>query len=133
MQQTGLDRIAAMHLAETYGARAVGLLDRIARDTTGRLLQRVDAGLPFLWVEIEWAAEREMALSLEDIFVRRTGLFYRALDNGLAAAPQAATLLGTVLGWNAKRCEEEVARYTAFVATSRAWAGELPAARSKAS
>ncbi len=133
MQQTGLDHIAAMHLAETYGARATGLLDRIARDTTGRLRQRVDAGLPFLWVEIEWAAEREMALSLEDIFVRRTGLFYRALDNGLSAAAQAATLLGAVLGWNAKRCEEEVVRYTDFVATSRAWAGELPAARSKAS
>jgi len=62
-----------------------------------------------------------MALSLEDVFIRRTGIFYRAHDQGLAAAPRAAKLLGGVLGWDDVRIGEEVTRYHAVVAAGRSW------------
>ena len=132
-QQGGFDRVCATHLAETYGSRAIGILDRVARDTSGLLRRRVISDLPFVWAEVEWAAEREMALSVEDVFVRRTGIFYRDVDNGLGAAPQAVTLLGDVLGWSPARRDEELERYRAFVLASRAWQGNAPAVTSLAS
>lgn len=121
MLSGGLDPASARHLAETYGARTPRLLARIARDPGGRIGRRIEPDLPFLWVEVVWAAEQEMALSLADVFIRRTGVFYRALDQGLSAAPKAAALLGAALGWDDARVAQEVDRYREIVTAGRAW------------
>jgi glycerol-3-phosphate dehydrogenase len=69
-----------------------------------------------------------MALSLTDVLVRRTSLHYRALDQGLAAAPIAAQLMAGELGWNDARTKAETEAYVQFVAASRRWRDEVPAA-----
>lgn len=75
-----------------------------------------------------YAARHEMALSVTDVLVRRTSLHYRALDQGLAAAPIAARLLAAELGWGGARTKSEIEAYERFVAESRRWRDEGHAA-----
>ena len=119
--RAGLTRESAIHLAETYGSRAVDLLERAARDPAEDGARPMIADLPHVWEEITWAADEEMAMTLEDVLVRRTGVFHRALDQGLGIAEKVAHRLGAALGWSDAHRDEELARYRAHVAASRVW------------
>ena len=57
------------------------------------------------------AAEREMALSLDDLLARRIRLASALRDRGESIAPRVATIAGHVLGWDAARQAAEVAAY----------------------
>jgi len=82
---------------------------------------RIDPDLPYLWAEVLYAARHERVLEVEDVLTRRIPLFRDARDQGLAAAPLAADLLATRLGWTKERRDQSLARYQARVAMSRAW------------
>ena len=120
----GVSRLTARHLAESYGDNAPKLLDIAALDPGERLRTPIYPDLPHLWAEIVWAARHEMALNLVDVLVRRTSLHYRAMDQALAAAPFAASLMASELGWNAAQTKAETEAYEQFVATARSWRDE---------
>ena len=80
-------------------------------------------GLPYRWVEVDAAVQAEMALTLEDVMVRRLGLFYEAADQGTAAAAAVAERMGAHLGWDAARREAEVDAYRNLIAEHRAFRG----------
>jgi glycerol-3-phosphate dehydrogenase len=52
---------------------------------------------------------------------RRLPLFRDARDQGMAAAPMVAALVGNVLGWDAERRADSLRRYGEQVRASRAW------------
>ena len=79
------------------------------------------------WAEVAHAVEREMAVRLSDVLVRRLHLFYATRDQAVPAASPVADWLAEALGWDATRRAEEVAAYQDLVARSRAFAKE-PAA-----
>jgi glycerol-3-phosphate dehydrogenase len=106
-----------------YGGRATALLDLCAESPA--LGERIDPALPYLWAEVVHAARREQARDLADVLVRRLPLFRDAADQGLAAAPQAAALVGRELGWDDGRRARAVADYQAAVRLSRRWQTEL--------
>lgn len=93
------------------------------------LAGRIAPDLPYLWGEVLHAARHELVTEVEDVLCRRIPLFRDARDQGLAAAPGVAAILGLVLGWSAERREQSVRAYAEAVASSRAWsrAGRLPA------
>jgi glycerol-3-phosphate dehydrogenase len=71
---------------------------------------------PHTWhvgAEAAWAADEEMAKTLEDLLVRRLGLAHTTLCRGTDAAGPAAGILAARLGWNAARREAEVSAYRA--------------------
>ena len=80
---------------------------------------RIEADLPYRWIEISIAIENEMALTLEDVMVRRLGLFYESPDQGAAVAPAVAERMGSHLGWDASRAESELRAYRGLVANHR--------------
>ncbi len=84
---------------------------------------RIDPELPYLWIEVSIAAESEMAQTLEDVMVRRLGLFYESTDQGLAVAPRVAERLGAHLGWDGARMQTELASYRALVEDHRGFRG----------
>lgn len=84
---------------------------------------RIDPALPYLWIEVGIAAESEMAQTLEDVMVRRLGLFYESADQGLAVAPRVAERLGAHLGWDAARVQAELQSYHRLVEEHRAFRG----------
>ena len=115
----------ARHLVARYGSESAAVLNLVDRD---RALGRpIVAGRPALWAEVAHAVEREMAVRLSDVLVRRLHLFYATSDQGVPAARPVAEWLAEPLGWDAPRRAEEVAAYQELVERSRAFAKEAAA------
>lgn len=125
----GLSAAAAERLLHTHGTEHVRVLGYALRDP--RLLRPLADGCPVLRAEALYAAEEEMAVTLEDFMARRTELMLFGAGNGLAAAQAAADLMGSVLGWSGRERRRQVERYREVVAGMTAFATakkEAPAA-----
>ena len=77
--------------------------------------ERIVAGRPYLWGDVDLAVGTEMAMTLEDVLVRRLGLFYERADLGRSLARPVAERMATPLGWDSVRLAREVARYESLV------------------
>src|SRR3989441_1270385 len=123
--ERGASERTARHLVAAYGSESAALLNLVDRD---RALGRpIVAGRATLWAEVAHAVEREMAVRLSDVLVRRLHLFYATRDQAVPAASPVADWLAEALGWDATRRAEEVAAYQDLVARSRAFAKEAAA------
>ena len=105
---TGMGDGAARSLVDRHGTEAEEVL---ALGRSHDLVRPLVDGHPFLEAEIAWAAEHELALSLDDLLARRTRLAPVLRDRGEAIAPRVAVIAGHVLGWDAARQAAEVAAY----------------------
>ena len=85
---------------------------------------RITPNLPYLWCEVDMAAECEMAQTLEDVMVRRLGLFYETRDQGLSVAAKVAERLAGHLGWDASRVPKELVAYRNLVEDHRRFRGD---------
>lgn len=100
-----LDRQAWDHLQRIYGGDA----SRVAAvvSTSPLLGERLDPRLPIVGAQVVEAARNEMALTLEDIVLRRTGL-------GSAGYPGDEVILRVEriardeLGWSSSRVHDEI-------------------------
>ena len=112
----GFDEPAALELQVRYApeqvARYVGA--PAARDP-------IVEGRHHVWAEVDIAMHEEMALTLTDVLVRRLGLFYEAADQAYEAAPEVASRMAKVLGWDADRTAREVEAYRTLVTEHRAF------------
>jgi glycerol-3-phosphate dehydrogenase len=100
-----LDEEAWHHLQVVYGANAL----RVARHSLEdpELAARVLPDMPIVGAQIVEAVRNEMALTLEDVMLRRTGLGSAAYA-GDAAVLAVERLLRAELGWATSRMEDEV-------------------------
>jgi glycerol-3-phosphate dehydrogenase len=122
MRAYGLEETWARHLAERYGGEARDVAALAGLDEDG--LRPVAPGVRLLRGEVRYLVEREMAVHLTDLVIRRTGLgwFGRAeLEPHLHAL---AVEMGKHLGWDPGRLEAEVAD-----CRREAYWEELPAMR----
>jgi glycerol-3-phosphate dehydrogenase len=117
------DAEVSAHLARTYGSRARDIA--VIAAETPELTGRIDPDLPYIWAEVAHAARLERAGEVGDALCRRIPLFRDARDQGLAAAPRAAALMGRELGWSGARAARSVEAYRAEVERSRRWRPEL--------
>ena len=88
---------AARHLASKYGTGAGKVLDLISEDQE-LALPLVDSA-PEIRAQVVYAARYEMAVTVDDVLSRRTGLELWGWADALAAASITAELLGRELGW----------------------------------
>jgi glycerol-3-phosphate dehydrogenase len=118
LRALGLEEATARFLASRHPAEDV-------RPWLGKpsAEDRVVPSLPYLWIEVSMAVESEMAQTLEDVLVRRLGLFYETEDQGLAVAPRVAERMGAHLGWDAARTEAELRAYRSLVEEHRRFRG----------
>lgn len=119
----GVRESVARHLVGAYGSEAAAVLNLADRDRA--LGQPILVGRPELWAEVVHAMEREMALGVADVLIRRLHLFYLSRDQALSAAGAVADRMADTLGWDAARRAEEVARYRQEVERSRAFLQEV--------
>src|SRR5579875_366818 len=101
-----------------YGDRVVELVALIERSP--ELARPLEHGDGHLAVEVVYACTHEGALHLEDVLERRTRLAIAARDRGLGAAPHAASLMASVLGWEPDRVRSEVDGWRRRIAAQRA-------------
>lgn len=120
----GFPRDVATHLVHTYGSEAAAVT-RLAQSEP-QLAEPVVPGHPTLWAEILHAIRREMAITLSDLLIRRTHLFYAAPDAALAAAPSIAAFAATAMDWSTDRRDAELAAYREEVRRSVGFRDRLP-------
>jgi glycerol-3-phosphate dehydrogenase len=119
MQKHGLDVDTATHLCGVYGARAPELGAAIAAERS--LGERLDPELPYVWAEIDFAAKRDLARTVEDVLQRRVPLLLVSRDQGLGVCERVGARLAGILGWDAATTARMLDEYRAEVATSRRW------------
>lgn len=119
-----LDADIALHLANTYGMRALTIARRVA--THPSLGERLIDGRPEILAQVDWACREELAASVADVMIRRTQLFYRDVDQGLGCVEQVARHMAGVLEWTDAQREASVAAYRIDVDRSRQWQQERP-------
>jgi len=107
------DSAVARRLVEAHGSR----WREVAALTTAEpaLARRIVRELPYLLAEVVYAVEREMAMTLSDILVRRLHLAFEVADHGRSAARVATAILAGRLGWDNARARSEIARYEAEI------------------
>jgi glycerol-3-phosphate dehydrogenase len=125
LRERHVDEEQAWHLARFYGSEAPAVLNLVDRDHS--LRERLIESRPEIWAEVALAIEREMAVRLNDVLIRRLHLFYEDRSQGLSVAEAVAARMGAALGWDAQRQAEEVADYTAEVSRSRMFLNEASA------
>lgn len=117
-----INRDVATLLANTYGMRAIDVVDLIKQDPA-RATPLVP-GRAEIEAQVVWAAREELAGTVSDVMVRRTQLFFRDRDQGLAAVERVADLLGDELGWSRDQRTRHAESYRAEVERSRRWRDE---------
>ena len=100
----GLDAALARALVARYGSEGAAVANLIRRDPA--LGAPLAPGHAVVAAEVVHQARREMALTVDDVLVRRTHLFHAHPAQAVEAAEPVARLLGAELGWD----EGETAR-----------------------
>lgn len=102
---SGFDDESWGHLQRCYGEQAA----RVAGFANGNaaLAERLTPSLPVTGVQVVEAIRNEMALSLEDVVLRRTGLGSAGYP-GDAAIFRVETIAREELGWTPARVRDEV-------------------------
>ena len=118
----GFSPAVASRLVRTYGTEHAKILAYALRDK--RLLEPLTSAAAVLRAEALYAAEEEMAVTLEDFFARRTDLMLFDRGHGLDAAPAVARLMGSVLGWGWRARRKQLRRYREAVAAMTAFTRE---------
>ena len=106
-------------LVDVFGSNAERIAEGIAADPALGVRMAPDTALTR--AELEYVVRDEYALTLEDVLERRTRLFLFDPYNGLPVAKAVAEVMGRTLRWDEARIAQEVARYEAHVATTKAF------------
>jgi glycerol-3-phosphate dehydrogenase len=112
----GLEEDVALHL---QGRHTPEQIRRYLDGPSAR--ERIIAGHPSIWAQVDLAVREEMGMTLSDVLVRRLGLFYEAPSQALDAADAVASRIGRLLGWDAEWTRREIEEYRALVAAHRAF------------
>jgi glycerol-3-phosphate dehydrogenase len=115
----GLDDDTAYHLARAYGEDAEDILVAVRVDPS--LGERIAPGHEYVWAEVRHAVRHEMAMTLEDVLIRRIHLFYEAADGGLSVARAVAERMAGEpgIGWDAGEIDRQVELYARRVRETR--------------
>jgi glycerol-3-phosphate dehydrogenase len=109
----------------TLFKQGTAALDVIAMiDDDPSLAERLRDDVPHIRAQVKYAAESEMARSVDDFLVRRTEVYYTSNDQGLGLAPEIARMMGDILGWDDEERKRQVAHYESTVELSRRYATE---------
>jgi len=119
-QRRGVSAATARHLVASYGTESAAVLNLVDRDRAlGRPLVPEH---PEIVAEVVHAVEREMAMRVVDVLVRRLHIFHEDQGHARTTAPAVASRMGQLLGWDEGRELEEVAEYYAQLGRSLGFA-----------
>jgi glycerol-3-phosphate dehydrogenase len=106
------------HLAKNYGNRIDDVV-ALARENP-RLKERLSERFPDIAAEVAYAVRNEMALTVEDVLFRRTGLGTLGSPGGDAVA-RVGDVMGAELAWDegerTAQIDRAVARFTSWART----------------
>jgi glycerol-3-phosphate dehydrogenase len=106
---------------EVYGSD-LSALNQLANERP-HLRDTLHQRLPFRKVEVVWAAQEEMARTVEDVLARRTRALFLDARASIEMAPEAARLLAETLGRDAIWQQKQIEDFN-NVAAQYIWKGE---------
>ncbi|MEQ1857082.1 MAG: glycerol-3-phosphate dehydrogenase/oxidase [Longimicrobiales bacterium] len=117
LRGAGVPQATVDRLCWLYGRQLDALLALGAADPAW--LAPLGPGVPAVRGEAKLAVDTEMANTLIDFMDRRAALLLFSPDFGLVAAPEAAAVMGKLLGWSEEREARELASYQQLAAEHR--------------
>jgi glycerol-3-phosphate dehydrogenase len=105
----GVSDAVAEHLVASYGSEAAAVLNLVERDRA--LGAPIVHDKPHIWAEVTYAVEREMALRVQDVLVRRLHLYYELPQHAQELVAPVAQRMKKLLGWDDSREAEELRDY----------------------
>lgn len=109
IREYGVTQPTAQHLVQKFGTHAGRVLALTRVDPSLGLL--LLDGFPTLRAEVLYAARYEMATTIEDVLLRRSGLQLSSWTGAIAAAPLTASILAGELNWNPEFTRASIERY----------------------
>jgi glycerol-3-phosphate dehydrogenase len=94
-----LSEATAKHLSQKFGTNAEDVMALTKVDLA--LRQPLVPGFAPLRAEVAYCARFEMAMTIEDVLMRRTGLQFLSWEAAIRAAVPTGTILAKELGWSA--------------------------------
>jgi len=122
-EHEGFPSDTAQHLVRAYGAETAAVV-RLAQGNPV-LAKPVVPNHPALLAELVHAMRREMAITLGDLLIRRTHLFYETSDHAVGQLSKVADLAAAEMGWDEERKAAELAAYRNEVELSMAFRTDL--------
>ena len=113
----GFDEETVAHLVGRYGSSYTKVLNMVKEKPI--LGQRIVNDLPYIWAELHYAVEHEMAMTLSDFFFRRTRIGYEDWNQGIAVSRRVAEAMGKHLGWSSQDVKEQIRAYKSEVDEGR--------------
>jgi glycerol-3-phosphate dehydrogenase len=116
MTATGLSRGTLRTLVETYGRAYPRVLELGRKLPDG--FERLCPRNPEIVAQLHHAAREELAVSLQDVLLRRTGIG-QSRCQGLDCAEPIAARMAELAGWSKRRLDAELLAYSQHVERSR--------------
>jgi glycerol-3-phosphate dehydrogenase len=116
MATTGLSRGTLRTLVETYGRAYPRVLELGRKLPDG--LERLCPSNPEIVAQLHHAVREELAVSLQDVLLRRTGIG-QSRCQGLDCAEPIAARMAELAGWSKRRLDAELEAYSQHVERSR--------------
>ena len=119
----GFSREIAEYLVRCCGTETAAVI-RLAQSEP-RMAEPIVGGHPAIKAQMVHALRREMAMTLTDLMMRRTHVFYEVIGHGVPEAPTVVDLASEELGWDAGRKAAELAAYLEEIQRAMAFRDEL--------
>ncbi|HKW93317.1 MAG TPA: glycerol-3-phosphate dehydrogenase/oxidase [Methylomirabilota bacterium] len=116
MAATGLSRATLRMLVETYGRAYPRVLELGRKLPDG--FERLCPSNPEIVAQLHHAMREELAVTLQDVLLRRTGIG-QSRCQGLDCAEPIAARMAEVAGWSRRRLDAELEAYSQHVELSR--------------
>jgi glycerol-3-phosphate dehydrogenase len=111
-------------VVRTYGPDSAVVLAPLENEP--EMGARIVPDLPYIWAEVPYAIQHEMAMTLSDWMIRRAHIMHEDKDQGLESAPMVAAMMAPYLGWDAAEVECQVREYREQVRLSRRYREQIP-------
>jgi glycerol-3-phosphate dehydrogenase len=110
MRDYGVPESAAKHLSQKFGTNAANVM-ALAKAEPG-LADPLLLGFAPLRAEVAYSVRFEMAMTIEDVLMRRIGLQFYSWRAAIDAAASTGAILAKELGWSDEMLRSSVDQYT---------------------
>lgn len=121
----GYSAATAEHLVHHYGSETPAVLHLANAEPA--LRQQIHPNHPAIRAELVHAMRREMAVTLGDLLIRRTHVFYEVRGHAAGIAAELVDLAAQEMGWDAPRQAAELRAYLHEVELNETFRNELRA------
>ncbi len=115
--ELGVTKDQVIRLLDRYGSEVFEFRQILSEDPS--LIDPIAEGSDYLGVEAYFAASHEGAMSIADVLLRRTRIFFESGDYGLSAVSRIGEIISPILKWKKSDLRASIAEYEAIVMKER--------------